>query len=325
MQTRILHLSDLHIGRTNEEEQNFKLIVKYILDKGENEWQNNKPLILITGDIVDDGAETQYIVAVGHLNKLHNAGFPLRIIPGNHDYGENGNHATIENFNLFKKYFARFHEMEFPHKKPINDHIYVGLNSMEEYTEVNFARGKLGSGQIKNACDYLRALPARENGQKVIVCLHHHPFLFPDEGVLKHIGEKVGHCLKDSANFLKEIRNQGVDILLFGHEHRHLAFSGTEINEAYNVPYIFSAGKSTENNWEYKVLKDGTADIPSRTTIADVSDNPYSEDHDALVEKITKKDFEKRKALGLPYGLLGRLIEISDNGGIDGTTIIFSS
>ncbi len=325
MKTRILHLSDLHLGRTTEEEENFKLIVEYILDKGRNDWQNDKPLILITGDIVNDGTDAQYQVAVGYLDKLYNAGFTLRVIPGNHDYGENGNHAKIENFILFKGYFAHLHQMQFPHKKLINDHIYVGLNSMEEYTEVNFARGKLGSGQIKTACDYLRSLPARKNGQKVIVCLHHHPFLFPDEGVFKHIGEKVGHCLKDSADFLKEIRSLGVDILLFGHEHRHLAFSGTEINKACNVPYIFSAGKSTENNWEYKVLKDGTADIPARTTIADVSDNPYIADHDDAVKEITKKDIEKRKALGLPYGLLGRLIEISDKGDINGTTIIFSS
>ena len=324
MQTRILHLSDLHLGRTNEEEQNFKLIVKYILDKNENEWKNNKPIILITGDIVDDGTEAQYEVAVNHLNMLHNAGFPLRVIPGNHDYGENGNNADIGNFNHFKRYFAHFHKgnMEYPNKEPINGHIFVGLNSMEEYTDVNFARGKLGDKQIRNACDFIEKQGNKIKGQKTIVCLHHHPFLFPDEGVLKRIGEKVGLWLADSADFLKEIKNQNVDILLFGHEHRHLAFSNTIINEVYNVPYIFSAGKSTEKGWEFNVKKDGTADMPAPTILADVADNPYIQNPDDVASEIEKIEDEKWK--GIPSGLLGRLIEIGDDGSIVSKTIKFA-
>lgn len=325
MKTRILHLSDLHLGRTNEEVQNFTLVVQYILDKGTNDWQDNKPLILITGDVVDDGTEAQYKVAVGYLNKLHKAGFTLRVIPGNHDYGENGNHANIRNFERFKNCFKHFHKgnMEYPNKEPINGHIFVGFNSMEEYTDVNFAKGKLGDAQIQNACDFIAGQGNKQEGQKTIICLHHHPFLFPDEGVLKHIGEEVGHCLEDSANFLEKIKNQGVDILLFGHEHRHLAFSNTKINKLYKIPYIFSAGKSTEKGWEFKVKKDGTAEIPAPTTIADVSDNPYIQNPDDAASEIERLEDEKWR--GIPHGLLGRLIEIDDDGGVVSETITFAS
>ena len=83
-----------------------------------------------------------------------------------------------------------------------------------------------------------------------------------------------------------------------------------------------SSGKSTETNWEYNVLEDGTADTPPPTIIADVSDDPYIEDYDDLEAKIREKDLEKRK--GLPNGLFGRLIEINDDGGIDIVTINFS-
>ncbi|OGW75025.1 MAG: hypothetical protein A3J72_08540 [Nitrospirae bacterium RIFCSPHIGHO2_02_FULL_40_19] len=324
MLTRILHLSDLHIGKSKEEDNNFDLIVKYILDKGNNDWLQNKPLIIITGDIVDDGEERQFKAARDYLNKLHGAGFTLRIIPGNHDYGENGNAAKIENFVTFKKYFGYFHEMKFPfrEKEFINGHSFVGLNSMAEYTEVNFAKGKLGAAQIEETCAFLNGLTDRHEKQKVIVYLHHHPFLFPDEGVLKKIGENVGLRLEDGSHFMKEIKNQRVDILLFGHEHRHLKFSGTELNKVFSTPYILSSGKSTETNWEYNVLEDGTADTPPPTIIADVSDDPYIEDYDDLEAKIREKDLEKRK--GLPNGLFGRLIEINDDGGIDIVTINFS-
>lgn len=249
----------------------------------------------------------------------------MRVIPGNHDYGEDGNHADIKNFDIFKRYFAHFHNgnMDYPNKDPMNGHLFVGFNSMEEYSKVNFARGKLGDEQIQNACDFIERQGDKKEGQKVIVCLHHHPFLFPDEGVLKRIGEKVGHCLEDSANFLEKIKNQGVDILLFGHDHRHLAFTNTEINTLYKIPYIFSAGKSTEKGYEYKVKKDGTADIPAPTTIADVSDNPYIQNPDDVASEIEQIENEKWKEI--PYGLFGRLIEINDDGGVASETITFAS
>lgn len=52
-------MSDLHIGmsRNKEEENNFQVIVDSLLMKGQNDWKENKPLVLLTGDIVDDGNE----------------------------------------------------------------------------------------------------------------------------------------------------------------------------------------------------------------------------------------------------------------------------
>lgn len=78
MSTRILHLSDLHIGmsRNKEEDNNFQVIVDSILKKGQNDWKENKPLILLTGDIVDDGEEDQFKTARDYLKKLHDAGLP---------------------------------------------------------------------------------------------------------------------------------------------------------------------------------------------------------------------------------------------------------
>ena len=155
----------------------------------------------------------------------------------------------------------------------------------------------------------------------MIVYLHHHPFLFPDEGPLKKIGERVGHWLKDGKDFMEAITDQNVDILLFGHEHRHLKFENTSLNKKYNIPYILSSGKSTEDSYEYTVLKDGTANIhvykretPESTPEENLE--PYEFGEELLEE-------ENKELLNLPNGLFGRLIDIDDDGEITIGTEIF--
>ena len=131
MSTRILHISDIHIGRDEDEDKNFDVVVQHIIDKGENGWKENKPIILITGDIVNDGEEVQFLHARNYLYRLQNAGFTIRLIPGNHDYGKKGNWAEEENYEKFKEYFSIFHEIEYPFCESLNDHFFIGLNSMK--------------------------------------------------------------------------------------------------------------------------------------------------------------------------------------------------
>ena len=63
MVTRIIHLSDLHIGRNmpgalNNESDNLSKIVDWLVSTYEHE--SNKPMILITGDIINDGTEAEF-------------------------------------------------------------------------------------------------------------------------------------------------------------------------------------------------------------------------------------------------------------------------
>jgi hypothetical protein len=48
-----------------------------------------------------------------------------------------------------------------------------------------------------------------------------------------------------------------IDVLLFGHEHHHLNFSGTDLSKDYRIPWILSCGKTTENSKEYAVNNKG--------------------------------------------------------------------
>lgn len=102
--TRILQISDLHVGRTETEGRNLGSIVKYIVKR---DWNGLKPIILITGDIVNDGKEEQFIFARKLLDDLYINNFTVLPISGNHDYGKNGNHAQEKRFKYFKNEFYK--------------------------------------------------------------------------------------------------------------------------------------------------------------------------------------------------------------------------
>jgi 3',5'-cyclic AMP phosphodiesterase CpdA len=97
MSTKILHLSDLHVGKSKSESRNLKRIVKKVIES----FSKFKLTILLTGDIVDDGQKKQYKEAKKILKPLFdNPNFNVWPVPGNHDYGWNGIHAQRQRFKL---------------------------------------------------------------------------------------------------------------------------------------------------------------------------------------------------------------------------------
>lgn len=69
-----------------------------------------------------------------------------------------------------------------------------------------------------------------------VICLHHHPFDF-----------KLGRQLKDSDN-LKEIIENKIDALLFGHYHRSKASVEKILNGEWGIPRCYNAGTATHKN-----------------------------------------------------------------------------
>ncbi len=293
MGSKILHLSDLHVGKSEEESKSLKdKIVKKIMA----DFSGEKMTILITGDIVDDGQRKQYKEAASLLKPLiENPDFNVWPIPGNHDYGWNGIHAERQRFEYFKTAFYPFENVSYPHiKVDSSDHVFIGLNSMKAecgFWDGLLADGELGSRQIHNVSGVLNRFddlpPAKRKKRKVIVHLHHHPFLLPDDTWIEDGISKVGHWLKDGIGLLGVLAGR-IDVLLFGHEHKHIDFSETIISERLRIPHILACGKSTVATKEYTVDKDGKS-----------------------TDKISNQ------------GLLGRLIEISDAGNIKTRTISF--
>jgi 3',5'-cyclic AMP phosphodiesterase CpdA len=261
---KILHISDLHIGKEEtviKEWEQAENLVRRIL----REWRNDKdkPLILITGDVVDDGREVEFIEARRILRPLQRAGFQVAPLPGNHDYGWQGSFAQEKRFKHFKRYLLGItNRVTYPDVPYWDDDVTViTLNSM--LAETGFwdgllADGELGSRQLDELGELITTVrEERKKSHRIVVALHHHPFLFPDDPPLKRAKERLMHRLKDGDDLMRLLSGR-IDALLFGHEHRHIDFSqpfeGRVVTEEYDISCILSSGKSTDPGLPARVI-----------------------------------------------------------------------
>ena len=261
---KILHISDIHIGGEESEVEEWRQAEKLVrLIK--REWGNDpeKPLILITGDVVDDGREVEFIEARRIFRTFHRAGFQVAPLPGNHDYGWNGAYAQEKRFKLFKKYLMGIEtRVTYPHVPYADDDVTViTLNSMKAETgfwDGLLADGELGDDQLTELAELIATLRAeRRRNHRIVVALHHHPFLFPDDPLFRQAREWLGHRLKDGADLMRLLSGR-IDVLLFGHEHRHVDFSkefdGHILTREFEIPCILANGKSTEEGLAARVI-----------------------------------------------------------------------
>ena len=91
---RIVHLSDLHIGLNDspipeaQARSVVNAIIKAYPPQGDS-YASPRPIVVITGDIVDYGdPPTHFSAARGILDQLKAGGFTVLVIPGNHDYSD---------------------------------------------------------------------------------------------------------------------------------------------------------------------------------------------------------------------------------------------
>jgi 3',5'-cyclic AMP phosphodiesterase CpdA len=261
---RILHISDLHIGKEETDVDEWRQAEK-LVRRIKRHWGTDpeKPLVLITGDIVDDGREVEYIEAHRILEPLHRAGMQVAPLPGNHDYGWNGAYAQEKRFKLFKKYLMGIEtRVTYPDVPYADDDVSViTLNSMKSETgfwDGLLADGELGNDQLDELGELITTLRReRKKSHKIVVALHHHPFRFPDDPLFAKAKEWFGHRLKDGADLMRLIGGR-VDVLLFGHEHRHVDFSepfdGHVFTQTFDIPCILASGKSTDPGLPARVI-----------------------------------------------------------------------
>ncbi|MFH0900738.1 MAG: metallophosphoesterase [Pseudomonadota bacterium] len=251
---RILHISDLHIGSGAHELDRAGELVDIITRRYAD---GEKPVVVITGDVVNDGREEQFITAARILEQLEEEGFDVHPVPGNHDYGWDGMHAEAKRFGLFKKHLIGWRRVTYPDVIEYGDCLLIMLNSMK--AEAGFwdgllADGELGTRQTNELGDILQlAQESRRNGQRVVACLHHHPFLFPDDNVFESAREMVSHWLKDGDALMRTIRGR-VDVLLFGHEHRHIDFheKWPDFYGTLGIPCVLSCGSTTKGSARFE-------------------------------------------------------------------------
>jgi 3',5'-cyclic AMP phosphodiesterase CpdA len=192
---RILHMSDLHFGRSDE----------LIVDALRRAAYDLKPdVIVVSGDLTQRARGWQFQEARRFLD-----GLPCRtiVVPGNHD-------IPLENL------FARFLKPLANYRKYISNNLWpeyhdeevaiLGINTARSFTR---GRGSISDRQIEYARQYFCNVPP--DAIKIIVT--HHPFDFAETTHDKNLLRRARHAVAA----LTKCR---ADLFLAGHS--HVPFAG---------------------------------------------------------------------------------------------------
>ncbi len=244
---KFIHLSDLHIGKSNNREKS-ALIVDWILN---NKDKHQSELVIISGDVVDDGKAWQFDQAKEQLERLRENGFTVLVCPGNHDYGPGGIRESHLSQSSFFSLISGV--KDYPHLQIINAQAFILLDSMaKEIKNVEMwgAQGNLGEEQLYKLDQMLDNLAEDPEVENVFVILHHHPFDF-----------QRYHGLRDQADLKGVISRRinqppRVNGLLFGHKHIENRFNDPEENkeELFGIDLIYASGQSVERDQDGKMV-----------------------------------------------------------------------
>lgn len=276
MSLKLVHLSDLHLGDDINDDENLnfisirgELIEKYGADE-------EKPLIIITGDVVDSGEDQkQFETAKKQIKSLYENGFTVWSIPGNHDYGRGG-YIDSGGFRRFRNEIINDDDShniitgddKYLQFRQFGGHSFFGLNSLLGDTG-RFTQGNLGSDQIEELHVKLKEDHDQDENRKRIVFLHNHPFHFYKKYYWRreYYYENTILEIRESKAFMEAIKGLA-DVLLFGHHHYFVNFSNSSVKQDYGIDCILSCGKSTngdggkrEGSKEFLIAQDGKVDL----------------------------------------------------------------
>lgn len=250
---KFIQLSDLHIHRSMKSSDNINAekVIAYILNRYNGD---EKPIVLITGDIVDDGKKKQYKNAVNILRPLLEHGFTVLPVPGNHDHGKFGNFYSKTSRNHFRNFIlgdllglevatdnnVKYCDI-FPLTTIIDDVLFIGVDSsIGNFNDelAHFASGEVGEKQRNRIGAILT--DEQNKDKKKVIYFHHHPFIRGNtlEGYTME--------LDDAAEVMQLIAGS-IDVCCFGHKHKSEIWSSEN-----NIDWVMASGKTTERNSNYK-------------------------------------------------------------------------
>ncbi len=297
---KFIHLSDLHIrDARNNDNYTHKKIVDFIIKKydiksnvdevvetpeieggaGEGELEEvvetrslnddeitdleskEKPIILLTGDIVHGGKEKQYINAIEILGPLVEEGkFKVLACPGNHDYSLDGRTFSNDARLLFQKYILKhlvkidrlqnrndMVEELYPREDKFGGVTFIGLDTAlgNKDRPSFFERGKVGEKQRKALEHILRNNKQVGEIENFVVYFHHHPFPRKISGIQVQ-------DMEDSY-LLTDILKNKVEFVCFGHKHESKRW-----NLKDDIEWIFASGKATDkqdnNKYQFREI-----------------------------------------------------------------------
>jgi 3',5'-cyclic AMP phosphodiesterase CpdA len=188
--TRLLHLSDLHVG--TEEAPEVEDSLRALIERVEPE------IVVASGDLTHRGRPNQHAAAAAYLRSL---GPPVLAIPGNHDIP-----YTLP--ARFTRTFAEF-ERHWETTEPVfsSERLHVvGLNSVRAWRQQS---GGIRESQLARARELLSQAP---EGALRVVALHHHLIGAPWRSRKKPVSRR--------SKVLTGLVDAGAELILAGHIHQ---------------------------------------------------------------------------------------------------------
>ena len=223
MTFRLAHLSDPHIGplpKPHWRELMGKRLTGYLNWQRRSSIHNMDVLsaivtdiraqapdhVAMTGDILNIGLPAEFPVAGDWLATLGN-GQQVSFVPGNHDaYVRSALPHIGKTFSPWMAGDAT-DRPAFPYLRQRGDLAIIGLTSGVP-TAPFLANGRLGADQRARFAQIL----SDTHGMMRVVMIHHPPHTS---------GATPGRGLTDSRRFERIIREQGAELIIHGHNHRH--------------------------------------------------------------------------------------------------------
>lgn len=234
---KILHLSDIHIGRP-EAMQRCAWLKQHLFSI-----LPNVDRVVVTGDLFDTPSKNLRASFDEFLNDLRRqTSEDVLVIPGNHDVRKKGN--AFERFGQNFKYVA---DLEWKRVVP-DDNIEAFFFSFNSSEEGNFATGLVSKQQRINVAtiyeSFLRSDPRRESYIRIAL-VHHHPIPYKSRPTalyerlpIKIFGnDELFIAFNGSEEFLDWCGDRGVSLVLHGHKHiPHLAMK--EMSDGSSITIV---------------------------------------------------------------------------------------
>jgi len=188
--TRLLHISDLHVGSREapEVERSLAGLIE----------RTSPDLVVASGDLTHRGRREQHAAAAAFLNAL---GPPVLAVPGNHDIP----HTFPARFTRTFAEFERNWQTSEPVFRSPRLHV-IGLNSVRAWRHQS---GGIRETQLARAREFLAEAP---QGAVRVVTLHHHLIGAPWRSRKRPVARR--------SHVLASLVDSGAELILAGHIHQ---------------------------------------------------------------------------------------------------------
>ena len=178
----LVQISDIHCGH---------LFLKDVFKDALKEINALSPdVVLITGDLTEDGIMSEFYTAAKYLKKLKVD--KVIYLSGNHDYRSTG-------YLLFREFFS------FSQITEVGNAIIVVVSS---------ARPDRDDGEVGHRQNlWLESVLSQHPDKLKVVAIHHHVIPVPDTGA-----DQI--TVIDAGDVLRSLTKSKVDLVLCGHRHR---------------------------------------------------------------------------------------------------------